>query len=205
MPDPEFEATVSVDTAPGATLLETDRLILRRWKPDDAHELQSIVNYPQVTQNLSNRFPYPFTLQDAEACLERWATMDVPAAYPTSLAICLKPEGDEAKPQLIGSMGLKPGEGIEYRTWWLGYFLTPSAWGKGLATEAMSATIKWSFATWPKLNRVEASFYSGNTASERVLQKSGLQKEGVRRGATEKNGIVQDDILYGVLRSDLGM
>ncbi|KAH8180092.1 acetyltransferase (GNAT) domain-containing protein [Sarocladium implicatum] len=205
MPDQAFEATVSVDPEPGATILKTDRLILRRWTPDDAQDLQSIVNYPQVTQNLSTRFPYPFTLKDAEACLTRWATMDEPAVYPTSIAICLKPQNADEKPQLIGSMGLKPGEGIEYRTWFLGYFLTPSAWGKGLATEAMSAMIQWSFKTWPKLNRIEASFYSGNTASERVLQKSGLLKEGVRRGATEKNGVVQDDIIYGVLRSDLGM
>lgn len=192
---------------PGTILFETNRLILRRWVLDDAEELSSIGNYKEVVKNMSHRFPYPYTVQVAKDTLSRWLDHSEAFSpyYPRAMAVCLKPassEGDQ-RPKIIGSMGLMAGEGIEYRTWTLGYFITPSAWGKGYATEAVSALIRWCFETFPKLNRIEATMFHWNSGSENVLKKSGFKWEGLRRGATEKYGVVNDDTMYGVLRSDI--
>lgn len=70
-------------------------------------------------------------------------------------------------------------------------------------TEAVQGLVRWSFGTWPTLNRIEATFYHWNEGSEGVLKKCGFVREGVRRGATEKHGVVNDDVMYGILRSDL--
>ncbi|KAL2212683.1 acyl-CoA N-acyltransferase [Sarocladium strictum] len=189
----------------GAILFETERLVLRRWKSDDGPDLHRIADYAEVAKNLSHRFPFPYTLESAEASLKRW--VDLAAAtsphYPTSIALCLKSKSAEDQPELIGSMGLSPGEGIEYRTWTLGYFLTPPHWGKGYMTEAVKGLTRWSFSTWPKLNRIEATFYHWNDGSEGVLRKCGFVREGVRRGATEKYGVINDDVVMGLIRSDV--
>ncbi|KAK0392806.1 hypothetical protein NLU13_2301 [Sarocladium strictum] len=190
---------------PGAVLLETDRLILRRWRSSDAESLAQIGNYEEVAKNLSHRFPYPYTLDAANAALARWLDLSAltDVHYPTSVALCLKPSSPDQEPTLIGSMGLSPGEGIEYRTWTLGYFLTPAFWRQGYMSEAVTGLAKWSFETWPRLNRIEATCYHWNEGTQGVLRKCGFVREGLRRGATEKGGVLNDDVMYGLLRSDL--
>jgi RimJ/RimL family protein N-acetyltransferase len=56
---------------------------------------------------------------------------------------------------------------------------------------------------FPQLNRLEASIFSRNTGSDRLLRKTGFTCEGVRRGMAEKNGVVEDETMFGLVRSDL--
>lgn len=55
------------------------------------------------------------------------------------------------------------------------------------------------------LNRVQAGVFAGNTASERVLQKCGMQCEGITRQKYYKNGQFIDAVQYAVLRQDFFM
>jgi RimJ/RimL family protein N-acetyltransferase len=61
----------------------------------------------------------------------------------------------------------------------VGYWLFPEARGKGLATRAVRAVAREVFASG--LWRIEAHVRIGNDASERVLERAGFTREGVKR------------------------
>lgn len=150
---------------------------------------------------MTDRFPHPYKTSDAESFLSRSFLKD-PSEYPEGVGIFLKNEqGEEG--EMIGFMGMRPGEDINYRMWDLGYFLTPAHWGKGYATEAVGAFVRWCFENWPGLVRIQASTYVFNDQSGRVLTKTGFQREGLRRDSAEKDGKVVGEVFYGILRSDL--
>lgn len=194
-----------VSTEPGAFLLETDRLILRRVSISYAPALASAGNHAAVARNLRNGFPFPYTLADAEAFLSSAVELGS-TTYPLHCATFVKPEtpgNPSSEPLYIGAMGIIPKSDVYYRTWEIGYWLTPSSWGKGYATELLRAFTRWVFQTWPDLNRVEAVLYARNIESERVLKKCGFVQEGRRRGAVEKAGEIMDEVIYGLLKDDL--
>ena len=56
----------------------------------------------------------------------------------------------------------------------LGYMLDPSAWGKGYATEALTAYLTTLFKSMPQLEKVEAAAYEDNFGSRQVLEKCGF-------------------------------
>ena len=62
----------------------------------------------------------------------------------------------------------------------VGYFLKPSAWGRGYATEACRRLLQLAFEEMP-LSEVVASYDAGNDASRNVLLKCGFVDRGVRR------------------------
>ena len=58
----------------------------------------------------------------------------------------------------------------------LGYRLMRKVWGQGLATEGSRALVQRAFTQWP-YEKVSARTLLGNLASQRVMQKAGLQFE----------------------------
>lgn len=189
---------------PGTVLIETAKLIIRRWSTSDAPALAKAANYPSIVENLRDRFPMPYSFADAENYLANYAVS--PEGYPTAVAIFLKPQtghNTSNEPLLVGGSGLEQKSDVYYRTWELGYWFTPSAWRKGYATEFVRAFVPWAFETWPRLNRIEAMAYERNVASKKILRKCGFTLEGVRRGALEKHGEILDESIWGILRSDI--
>lgn len=67
----------------------------------------------------------------------------------------------------------------------LGYILHPSAWGKGYATEAVSAFIQHFWQARPDLHRIEAKVDEENPESVRVLVKCGFVVGEVLEGGAE--------------------
>ena len=63
----------------------------------------------------------------------------------------------------------------------MGYTISRAYWGQGLATEAVQALIGFGFEKM-KLVRIEAVVLPENLASARVLEKSGMQFEGLLHG-----------------------
>jgi RimJ/RimL family protein N-acetyltransferase len=61
----------------------------------------------------------------------------------------------------------------------VGYWLFVSARGRGVATRAVQAAVEHAFANG--IFRVEAHVRVGNVASERVLERAGFVREGVKR------------------------
>jgi RimJ/RimL family protein N-acetyltransferase/ketosteroid isomerase-like protein len=85
-----------------------------------------------------------------------------------------------------------------------GYFLARSHWRKGFALEAGSLVVNW-FKAQPEILRIWATSDAENSRSHQVLERLGLQREGVLRMATHRpniGGPPRDTAVYAWCRSD---
>jgi RimJ/RimL family protein N-acetyltransferase len=82
----------------------------------------------------------------------------------------------------------------------VGYWLFQEARGRGVATRAVGALVEHAFDNG--LIRVEAHVRIGNRASERVLERLGFQREGVRRRFLRHEGRRVDATLFSLLADD---
>jgi [ribosomal protein S5]-alanine N-acetyltransferase len=80
----------------------------------------------------------------------------------------------------------------------IGYFLLPSYWGNGFATEMTNALITICFKQI-KLHRIVASCHANNLQSEKIMKKVGMLKEGEFRKARFKNGQWDNELRYSIL------
>ncbi|SCO29497.1 uncharacterized protein FFNC_00960 [Fusarium fujikuroi] len=200
----KLTAVSSTCEEPGAKILETQRLILRRFYPSDAEVMSQAADNESISKNLRDGFPSPYTLAAALSFSNNIANNFDGAGQHCGIFVKANtPENPSSEPVFIGTIGMMAKNDVYFRTWEMGYWLAETAWGKGYATEAAKALIRWCFETWPDLNRIEACANGGNKASQNVLRKVGLVEEGTRRGAVCKNGEILDEVLFGLLRSEL--
>lgn len=87
-------------------------------------------------------------------------------------------------------MGEMPDGDIE-----VGYFLTPSAWGRGYATETCKHLLKFAFDNLD-IDEIVASVDDGNLSSLKVLRKCGL----IDRGRTKC--YAEDSLIYKITREE---
>jgi [ribosomal protein S5]-alanine N-acetyltransferase len=80
----------------------------------------------------------------------------------------------------------------------IGYSLRRDAWGHGYTHEATAALIAWGFGDLA-LHRIEADIDPRNTASARVLERHGFQREGLLRERWIVDGELSDSAIYGLL------
>jgi ribosomal-protein-alanine N-acetyltransferase len=81
------------------------------------------------------------------------------------------------------------------------YQVHPSARGRGIATDATSILVNHLFNVRP-IERLQATVVVGNEASSRVLEKVGMQREGLYRGVFFLNGRYHDMHVYSIVRGD---
>jgi RimJ/RimL family protein N-acetyltransferase len=85
----------------------------------------------------------------------------------------------------------------------IGYSLLPQWRGRGYASRAAALLAEWAFTT-ANLGRLVAGTAPTNAASQRVLQRIGFVQEGRLRGRIPRPDRGRDDdLLYGLLRTDL--
>lgn len=83
----------------------------------------------------------------------------------------------------------------------VGYVLSPDYWGKGIATEALTAILRFAFCDIG-LNRVEARYMTENIASRRVMEKCGMTFEGVYRKKLFVKGAYRDIGVCSILAEE---
>lgn len=117
---------------------------------------------------------------------------------------------DESTYEFMGSIGIKFID--DNHSAILGYEFKKSTWGKGIATEALQQIIKFLLNhdllkshTNKAINRIEAYTMQGNTASEKVLTKLGLKKEGLLRQHGFWKGQYHDLNIFSILKSGLNL
>ncbi|OTA88983.1 hypothetical protein M434DRAFT_398828 [Hypoxylon sp. CO27-5] len=174
-------------------ILTTGKCIIRAFTLGDAEAMAAAANFPEISMYMRNRFPYPYTLENSKF----WIDFCVKGTPMTNFGIFAL-DGTFA-----GSIGLTPGQDIEYRTWEVGYWVAKHQWGKGIATTALKAFSEWAFKEFPELLRLEAGVFEGNNASMKVLEKVGYVREGIRRKAICKRDKVLDQVLFSLLREDV--
>lgn len=84
----------------------------------------------------------------------------------------------------------------------IGFVLHPSVWGRGLATGAVHTVIGWARDAM-NLHRVEADVEPPNTASLKLLERLGFQREGLFRDRWWTRGRWTDSVMLGLLTADL--
>lgn len=105
-----------------------------------------------------------------------------------------------AEERVIGGIGLRFDFGNRRAE--LGYSVARSEWGKGYGTEAAHAVIDAAFSTHGDLIRIHARADANNRASQRVMEKVGMTREGVHRQARVERGEVFDKAWYSILREE---
>jgi len=149
-------------------ILKTERLKLRRFTPEDIEPLHQILLDPVMLRYFP-KSPLSSVRKRAEKMvmrqLQHWGDHNYGwwALEPIN----------EAK--LIGWCGLQhlpDTDEIE-----VGYLLDKAYWGQGLITEAARFSIKYAFETLD-LKQIIGITHPDNTASQRVLEKAGLQFTG---------------------------
>jgi ribosomal-protein-alanine N-acetyltransferase len=83
----------------------------------------------------------------------------------------------------------------------LGYWVGAQYAQQGYMTAAVHAVVPFVFDSL-ELHRLEAACLPTNTASMRLLEKTGFQREGLARRYLRINGLWQDHLLYALLDSD---
>jgi RimJ/RimL family protein N-acetyltransferase len=170
------------------TSLETERLLLRPFRLEDAREVQRLAGAREVAAGtLEIPHPYP------DGAAEEWISGQ-PSVRSLTFAIERKEDG-----ALIGAIGLRLER--EHGRAELGYWIGVPYWNNGYATEAGRAVVRHGFEA-EGLNRIYAFHFSSNPASGRVLQKLGMTHEGRRRSHTLKWGEYLDNEGYGMLREE---
>lgn len=146
----------------------------------------------RIARCLSDRFPYPYTEDDADA----WIALCIAQDPPLHFAILV---GDK----LAGAVGCEPKTDLLLGTAELGWWLAPRWWGQGVAAVAAARLVEYCFEDL-ELHRVEAGVFVSNPASARVAEKAGFELEGVSRDAYLKDGELIDRLSYGLARSASG-
>ena len=172
--------------------LHTERLILRSFTLKDAQDVQRLAGERDIAANLTN-MPHPYEDGMAEewirSCYEKFEN-----GQEVNFAITLKTTGS-----LVGGTGLRIEQKHDRAE--LGYWIGKPYWGNGYATETAQAVVTYAFEAL-KLNRILAYHYKRNIASERVLQKIGMQYEGCFREHIKKWDAFEDVIGHGMLKAD---
>jgi RimJ/RimL family protein N-acetyltransferase len=149
-------------------VLETDRMLLRRFTSADAGSLAALYGDPRVMRFIDPQPPSPAEV--AAQVLPRYLReyRELADGLGSFAAI------EKGTGQLAGRFSLKPAnsyglaDGTE-----LGYRLYPEFWGRGLATEGARAMIRSGFEDLG-LDRIVATTMTDNISSWRVLEKCGL-------------------------------
>lgn len=152
-----------------AETLKTKRLVLRRPRLSDASAIfEEYAADPEVTRFLTWR-PHR-SAADARVFLELRLRVE---AAGDECSWMITRAGDD---RVIGAVGCT----VQDHAVSLGYVLGRRHWNQGYMTEALRAVIDWCF-TLPRIHRVWAVCDVDNVGSRRVMEKAGMEREGVLR------------------------
>ena len=174
-------------------VLETERLILRRFLAEDWPDLYEYLSREEVV------LFEPYGIFTAEQCREEALDRAEKECF---WAVCLKDTG-----KLIGNVYFQQQEPKDFRTWELGYVFNPVYYGRGYATESCRRIITHGFEQL-QAHRVVAMCNPQNTASWRLLERLKLRREGhLRKNIYFKqdgqgNPIWNDTYEYGILAEE---
>ena len=147
--------------------LETERLILRAFTPDDLEHLVELDSDPAVMRYLNGGVPTPREVIEREILPRFIASSQAGDGYGVWAA------SERATGAFVGWFGFQPHEGGAAGDISLGYRLRRAVWGRGYATEGARALIRQGF-TALGARRIVAITYQDNRASRRVMEKAGL-------------------------------
>ena len=171
--------------------LETDRLLLRPFRPDDLAALYDLRTRPAVLRHL---YWPPATVEQTRTVIDQRLTMNTLAGDNDCLVLAVE---HRATCHMVGEVSLRWAS-VEHRQGELGVILHPDAQGRGFAGEAASSLLELAFNRM-ELHRVTAQTNAHNTASIRALRNLGLRQEGHLRQCIYFAGEWHDELIFAIL------
>ena len=148
--------------------LETGRLTIRNFHPDDWPQLHELAVAYQATEAAQYEDPWPTSEEEVKGMANWFASGD------EYLAVCLQASG-----ALIGLLAIDRRDGAEGQVHNLGYVFHPGYHGQGYATEACRKGMRYLFEDL-QIDGILTGTHPDNEPSVRLLERLGLKE--VARG-----------------------
>lgn len=177
----------------GSKTIETERLILRKFKTDDYQAMFSNwASDAKVTKFLS--WPTHVNTDISKKVVTEWvAESENDNCY--QWAIVLRSINEP-----IGTIAVvEQNEDLE--KFEVGYCIGSKWWHQGIVSEAYSAVIPYLFED-VGVNRIESQHDPNNPNSGKVMEKCGLKYEGTLRQAYRNNQGIVDTSIYSILKDE---
>ncbi len=173
--------------------LETERLLLRELVPEDAEDLGRWLGSDEI-YTYWGRKAGKGEKEPALLFIDPRPNVKRKPSHDFTWGIVLRETN-----QVIGILEIFDVEND--RMGMVGYRISPAYWGRGLCTEALGRVVGFIFSETP-LDRLQGNADVRNTASNRVLQKSGFKLEGtIRHG--KMVSCYCDYNIWGLIREDI--
>jgi [ribosomal protein S5]-alanine N-acetyltransferase len=163
---------------------------LRSWETADIHDLFTNANNAKIASNLTNKFPYPYTMESGQNFIA-FAQAELHHKI-----FCIEVNGEAC-----GGIGIHVQDDIFDTNAELGYWLAEKHWGKGIISRAIAQAVDYGFRHF-NITRIFARPFGSNMASQTVLEKNNFVLEGRFEKTILKNGIFEDELVYAVRKSD---
>jgi RimJ/RimL family protein N-acetyltransferase len=176
-------------------VLETPRLRLRQFTPDDASRLFDLNSDPEVMRFLG---PAP----SLEALRDEIIPFHL-AVYQQFDRLGTWAAEERTTSEFLGWFHFRAGPGQDARNVDLGYRMRRATWNKGYATEGSAALIEMGFSELG-VERVFAHTMTVNTASRRVMEKCGLTlvRTAPYDGPGPVEGAEHGEVEYAITRAE---
>jgi len=172
-------------------VLETQNLILRQIHLDDDKQVFEIRSNPETMKFIPR--PLAETIEDAQKFITE-CNAGIEKNEVINWAIAQKETN-----KLIGMIGFFRMQPENFRGE-VGYILNPNFHRKGIMKEALEKALNFGFETL-NFHSIEAVIDPQNSASEKLLQKVGFEKEAHFKENFFHNGQFLDTVIYSLLKS----
>ena len=174
--------------------LETERLILRKFKIEDAEGVfKNWATDPNTNKYLS--WPLHKDVEETKIVVSKWIEEYEKGSYNWIVEI-------KDTHEVIGNIA-EQGKSNRHKTISLGYCYGSKFWNKGYATEALIRVIEY-LLNEQDFYLVEANHRSSNPASGRVMQKAGMKYDGTLRDRRlNPDGTRADMLYYSIEKEEL--
>jgi len=159
---------------------------LRPWTINDLKSLVKFANNKEIAKYMTDKFPHPYTKEHGILFI-KFATKDT-----SNHMFAIEVNGET-----VGGIGIHPQADIQCKNAELGYWLAQPFWGQGIITKAIVQMIDYGFMNFD-ITRIFARPFGTNTASQRVLEKTGFTLEARFEKSLFKNGEFLDELVYAI-------
>lgn len=174
-------------------VIETDRLILRKFTIFDAQDMFDYASNKNVSKYVT--WPVHQSIDNAKGFIDEIVNNYRKGDFPAPWAIVYKSNN-----KVIGTVDFV-NYNDENKCAEIGYAISEDYWKKGITSEAAKAIMKVGFEQL-NLNRIEALCHVDNIGSARVMQKLGMKLEGTLRQKMFVKGEYWDIHIYSILKDE---
>jgi [ribosomal protein S5]-alanine N-acetyltransferase len=172
-------------------ILTTSRLRLRQFREDDVEAMHACFTNVEAMRYWNT--PVHARRIETERAVRRF--IDCTPSYYRFWAVA-----DRTTDECLGLVNYHDGH-IRNKRADIGYIVNPARHGEGIATEALSAMLKFCFEELG-LHRVQAFIHPDNAPSRALVEKFGFRSEGLLRDNLRVGEDWRDDILYALLATE---